>query len=209
MEECTYFWGVNTSWGINMAERKRPLNQEDNQAPQPKGTTKEMWDKLISNYEGNGHKAVNCSLRLRNEKLIFQRNKYLPKQRMMQPSNKPSLIANCQIKSTDLQLKRSRNNQQSMSRQRCTNKFDLLNNDIECYICHNYGHKSINCRLREYEPDSKSPVENVKFWKKKESDKCGLVLSTQRKTNPWYIDSGCSKHMTGDKGKFLSLSERK
>jgi hypothetical protein len=22
MEECTYFWGVNTSWGINTAERK-------------------------------------------------------------------------------------------------------------------------------------------------------------------------------------------
>jgi hypothetical protein len=35
MEECTYFWGVNTSWGINMAESKRPINQEDNQAPQP------------------------------------------------------------------------------------------------------------------------------------------------------------------------------
>jgi hypothetical protein len=35
VEECTYFWGVNTSWGINMAENKRPLNQEDNQAPQP------------------------------------------------------------------------------------------------------------------------------------------------------------------------------
>ena len=27
--------------------------------------------------------------------------------------------------------------------------------------------------------------------------------------NPWYIDSGCSKHIMGDKGKFLSLSERK
>ena len=35
VEECTYFWGVNTSWGINMAKSKRPLNQEDNQAPQP------------------------------------------------------------------------------------------------------------------------------------------------------------------------------
>jgi hypothetical protein len=156
-----------------------------------------------------GHKAVNCSLRLRHEQLRFQRNKYLPQQRMMQPSNKPSLTANCQIKSRDMQLKRSRNNQQSMSRQRCTNKFDLLNNEIECYICHNYGHKSIDCRLREYEPDSKSPAKNVKFWKKKESDKCGLVLSAQRKMNPWYIDSGCSKHMTGDKGKFLSLSESK
>jgi hypothetical protein len=54
-----------------------------------------------------------------------------------------------------------------------------------------------------------SPVENVKVWKKKESDKCGLVLSAQRKMNPLYIDSGCSKHMTGDKGKFLSLSEIK
>jgi hypothetical protein len=54
-----------------------------------------------------------------------------------------------------------------------------------------------------------SPAENVKVWKKKESDKCGLVLSSQRQMKPWYIDSGCSKHMTRDKGKFLSLSERK
>jgi hypothetical protein len=96
-----------------------------------------------------------------------------------------------------------------MSRQCCNNNFDLLNNEIECYICHNYGHKSVDCRLRNYEPDLNSPTENVKVWKKKESDKCGLVLSTQRKTNPWYIDSGCSKHMMGDKGKFLSLSESK
>jgi hypothetical protein len=57
-----------------------------------------------------GHKAVNCSLKLRHEKLRFQRNKYLPQQRMMQPSNKPSLIAYFQIKSRDMQLKRSRNN---------------------------------------------------------------------------------------------------
>jgi hypothetical protein len=156
-----------------------------------------------------GHKAANSSLRLRHEQLRFQRNKYFPEQRMMQPNNKPSQIANCQIKSRDMQLRRSRNNQQSMSRQRCNNNFDLLNNEIECYIYHNYGHKSIDCRLKNYEPDLNSPAENVKFWKKKESDKCGLVLSAQRKMNPWYIDSGCSKHMTGDKCKFISLSERK
>jgi hypothetical protein len=57
MEECTYFWGVNTSWGINMAESKRPLNQEDNQAPQPtiatitnmteRGTTQERLAQLM------------------------------------------------------------------------------------------------------------------------------------------------------------------
>ena len=26
VEECTYFWGVNTSWGIDMAESKGPLH---------------------------------------------------------------------------------------------------------------------------------------------------------------------------------------
>ena len=25
----------------------------------------------------------------------------------------------------------------------------------------------------------------------------------------WFLDSGCSRHMTGDKRKFLSLDERK
>jgi hypothetical protein len=78
---------------------------------------------------------------------------------MMQPSNKPSQTANCQIKSRDMQLRRSRNNKPSMSRQRNNNKFDLLNNEIECYICHNYGHKSVDCRLKNYEPDLNSPAE--------------------------------------------------
>jgi hypothetical protein len=128
---------------------------------------------------------------------------------MMQPNNKPSQIANHQIKSRDMQLRRSRNNQHSMSRQHCNNHFDLLNNEIECYICHNYGHKYVDCRLKNYEQYLNFPTKNVKFWKRKESDKCGLVLSAQRKMNPWYIDSGCSKHMTGDKSMFLSLSESK
>jgi hypothetical protein len=35
------------------------------------------------------------------------------------------------------------------------------------------------------------------------------VLSAQRKKNPWYIDSGSSKHMTVDKSKFLTLSDSK
>jgi hypothetical protein len=38
---------------------------------------------------------------------------------------------------------------------------------------------------------------------------CGLVLSSQRQKDLWYIDNGCSSHMTGDKSKFLSLKENK
>jgi len=52
-------------------------------------------------------------------------------------------------------------------------------------------------------------VEKEKVWRKKEDNKCGLVLSAQRQKDPWYIDSGCSKHMSGDKSKFLSLTEHK
>jgi hypothetical protein len=157
----------------NALSAERRHQQERNrfaQRRQPFSRYKEFFYGYCFYCSNFGHKAVNCSLRLRHEQLRLQRNKYFPQQRMMI---------------------QSRNNQQSISRQHCNNKFDLLNNEVECYTCHNFGHKSIECRLRNYEPDSKSPAENVKLWKKKESNKCGLVLSAQRKMNPWYIDSGC------------------
>jgi len=31
----------------------------------------------------------------------------------------------------------------------------------------------------------------------------------QRKKNQWYVDSGCSKHMTGDQSRFLVLNREK
>ena len=84
-------------------------------------------------------------------------------------------------------------------------------NEPKCYICHNYGHKALKCHLKNYRPDSRMnySAENVKVWKKKESNKCGLLLSAQKKMDPSYIDNGCSKHMTGDKSNCMSLSESK
>jgi hypothetical protein len=100
-----------------------------------------------------------------------------------------------------MQLRRSRNNEQPMSRQRYTNHFDLLNNELECYNCHNFGHKAAHFHLKNYKADPRiKPLgRNASTWKKKDSEKCGLVLSAQKQKDPWYIDSGCSKHMTGDK----------
>ena len=94
---------------------------------------------------------------------------------------------------------------------RYNNSFDLLYNEPECYVCHNFGHKASNCHLMDYKTDPRVnySAESAKVWKKKENKKCGLVLFVQRKKGPWYIDSGCSKHMIGDKSKFNSLSENK
>jgi hypothetical protein len=158
-----------------------------------------------------GHKVVNCSLKFRYEQERHSRYKYLPQQRMIQPSNKSSQIANCQIKSRDMQLRRSRNNKQSMSRQRCNDNFDLLNNEIECYSCHNFGHKAANCHLKNYKVDPRTNFLDRKAstWKRKDSEKGGLALSTQKQKASGNIDSGCSKHMTRDKDKLLLISKIK
>jgi hypothetical protein len=60
MEECTYLWGVNTSWGINTTESKRPLNQEDNQAPQPT----QMALKICGLYNFWALKGMRAQVRL-------------------------------------------------------------------------------------------------------------------------------------------------
>jgi hypothetical protein len=120
----------------------------------------------------------------------------MTQQRMIQPHNKQPQTTNHVMAGKNTQIKHN-------------NHYDPLFNEPKCYICDNYGHKAASCRLKNYKPYLSPSVENVMVWKKKEDDKCGLVLSAQRQKNPWYIDSGCSKHMTGDKSKFMSLSESK
>jgi hypothetical protein len=149
-----------------------------------------------------GHKAINYSLRFRYEQSRYSMNNYLPQQILRQPSNKQSQIMNHVMTGRRTQEKHN-------NRYEHNNRYDLLFSEPECYICHNYGHKAVNCHLKKYKPDRNLTDENVKVWKKKVDDKCGLALSAQNKKNPWYIDSGCSKHMTGDRSKFLTLSDSK
>lgn len=49
---------------------------------------------------------------------------------------------------------------------------------------------------------------NSKTWRKKESqsERCGIALYAEGQENQQYIDSGCLKHMTGNKEKLQSYS---
>jgi hypothetical protein len=92
------------------------------------------------------------------------------------------------------------------------NVFSPLLDEIECSICNNFGHKENECRskmLSSFKKDKKEDF--TKIWKKKrkKTEECGLSLYAKNQENQWYIDSGCSKHMTGDKSKFESLNEEK
>ena len=40
-------------------------------------------------------------------------------------------------------------------------------------------------------------------------NKCDLALTAQDLKSQWYLDSGCSKHMTGDRSKFITFDEKK
>jgi hypothetical protein len=97
----------------------------------------------------------------------------------------------------------------------------LMNFNIECYKCNNFGHKAHECRSR-LEPTKKNmkesfpakhKEENTSVWRRKsdqqEKEENNLALHAQRKTNQWYVDSGCSKHMTGDQSRFLVLKREK
>ena len=45
-------------------------------------------------------------------------------------------------------------------------------------------------------------------WKKK-LNKCDLALIAQDQKIKWHLESGCSKHMTGDRIKFVTFDEKK
>jgi hypothetical protein len=129
-------------------------------------------------------------------------NNYLPQQRLRQPSNKQPQTINQVMTGRRIQVRHNNNYEHN-------NHYDLLFSEPKFYICHNYGHKAADCHLKNYNPVRNPTVENVKVWKKKVDDKCVLALSSQNKKNPWYIDSGFSKHMSGDRSNFLTLSDSK
>jgi len=60
---------------------------------------------------------------------------------------------------------------------------------------------------------TKHDEEKTRVWKKKlyqqKGEENNLDLHAKRNTNQWYVDSGCSKHMTRDQSKFLTLKKTK
>eukprot|EP00253_Pinus_taeda_P024419 PITA_24419 len=89
---------------------------------------------------------------------------------------------------------------------RTYNNFSALENEVECSICNNFGHEDSECRSRFQQ--TKEQPSNTKTWRIKEpqTKRCGITFYAEGQENLWYIDSGCSKHMTGDKEKLESYS---
>eukprot|EP00253_Pinus_taeda_P003594 PITA_03594 len=87
---------------------------------------------------------------------------------------------------------------------RTYNNFSVLENEVECSICNNFGHEDSECRSRFQQ--RKEQASSTKTWRIKEpqTERCGIAFYAEGQENLWYIYSGCSKHMTGDKEKLES-----
>ncbi|KAI5411585.1 hypothetical protein KIW84_056594 [Lathyrus oleraceus] len=77
--------------------------------------------------------------------------------------------------------------------------------NVECFICHKYGHYKSECQTDL----NKRSGDQTNFAEKEEEVSLLMVCHVKEETqqNMWYLDTGCSNHMCGEKEAFSDLDE--
>jgi hypothetical protein len=122
--------------------------------------------------------------------------------------------------------KRHYSRRPSDTQRRSYNRFESLSTEVECYKCNNFGHMAKYFRMivppkepqqnnnrHRQEPQQnnnrhRQEPQKMTWIRKKDqynNEECTISLQDKEKKHSWYVDSGYSKHMTGDKDKFLTL----
>ncbi|KAJ1704767.1 hypothetical protein LUZ63_004546 [Rhynchospora breviuscula] len=76
--------------------------------------------------------------------------------------------------------------------------------DVECFYCHKFGHMQAECYKKQREEEKANLVEEDETQQKL------FMAKTEEKldiSKIWFLDSGCSNHMTGYKHLFNQLDE--
>jgi hypothetical protein len=90
---------------------------------------------------------------------------------------------------------------------------------VECYKCNNFGHVAKNCKMtvppKEPQQNNNSHRQEPQkmTWIRKQdqysNEECTVALQAKQKKHGWYVDNGCSKHMTCDRDKFITLQKER
>ncbi|CAL2228257.1 unnamed protein product [Prunus armeniaca] len=89
------------------------------------------------------------------------------------------------------------------SEEKGTYHFDM--SKVECYRCGNFGHYKNEC----YTKLPKEKREKSNFVEKKDEETLLMAFHALTETDQetWYVDTGCSNHMSGCKSSFINLNE--
>ena len=87
-------------------------------------------------------------------------------------------------------------------------RYDKSN--VQCHYCKNIRHYAYECRKKQYDMYQ----QNANFIKREETESekkenVFIIFNVQEESNKdvWYLDSGCSNHMSGNKEIFSSIDE--
>jgi hypothetical protein len=96
----------------------------------------------------------------------------------------------------------------SETQRRSYNRFESLSTEVECYKCNNFGYMAKNCRMT-VPPKEPQKMTSIRKQDQYRNEECTVALQAKQKKRGWYVDSGCSKHMTGDRENFLTLRKER
>ena len=82
---------------------------------------------------------------------------------------------------------------------------DFDKSKVECFRCHKFGHYRSECYTRL--PNDKEEKSN--FAENKEGETLLMVFQAEKESEKdvWYVDTGCSNHMSGSKSSFSHLND--
>eukprot|EP00253_Pinus_taeda_P002234 PITA_02234 len=79
--------------------------------------------------------------------------------------------------------------------------------NVQCYYCKKYGHYASECRKKQHDMRNR---QNANVTRENISQNNVLLACNMAETNSediWFLDSGCSNHMTGNIALFFALDK--
>lgn len=75
-------------------------------------------------------------------------------------------------------------------------------NNIQCYNCKGYGHMKADCWYKDQRANyaAETDEQEGKLF-------MALISTNPKSSDVWFVDSGCSNHMSGDRAIFKDLDE--
>ncbi len=78
---------------------------------------------------------------------------------------------------------------------------------VQCHYYKKYGHYANECRNKKYDISNKPSVNFIRENQNRDSMFLACNVAQEKQSDIWYLDSGCSNHMSGNIEMFSDLDE--